>query len=154
MYGCEVGCIPVPTECCCNSHSIWSVVVHHKLNISASQSIIFVHWLWNSGHGVGLTTELRPLQGDCEIAVFKVGLVTPYGYHRRVWNICTVLRFKIKIASLIVFIPLSMSMICIVFISTALDTDELFSPIQVITVSSKRLLTFSMVMVDSNGSVI
>ena len=92
MYGCEVGCIPVPTECCCNSHSIWSVVVHHKLNISASRSIIFVHWLWNSGHGVGLTTELRPLQGDCEIAVFKVGLVTPYGYHRRVWNICTVLK--------------------------------------------------------------
>ena len=45
-------------------------------------------------------------------------------------------------------------MICTVVINTTLDTDELFCPVQVIIVPSKSLLTFSMVMVDTNGSAI
>ena len=46
-----------------------------------------------------------------------------------------------------------MSMTCTVFIKITLDT-ELFCPVQLITVPSKSLLTLSMVMVDTNGSVI
>jgi hypothetical protein len=101
MDGCEIGCISVTTECCCNGHIIWSVIVHHKLNSCASRSIFFVHWFWNNGHAVGLTTELRPLQSDCEVIMFKASQITPYGYLRRVWNICTVIAMtqsKISIA--------------------------------------------------------
>jgi hypothetical protein len=54
MDGCEVGCISVTTECCCNSHIILSVVAHYELNTCASQRN-FAHWLWNSLNTVGLT---------------------------------------------------------------------------------------------------
>jgi hypothetical protein len=44
-----------------------------------------------------------------------------------------------------------MSYTCIIVISTTLDTDELFSPVQVITVPRLRV-TFIIVMVDTKGS--
>jgi hypothetical protein len=45
-----------------------------------------------------------------------------------------------------------MSYTCTVVISTTLDTDELFSPVQVITVPSRLLVTFIIVMVDTKGN--
>jgi hypothetical protein len=45
-----------------------------------------------------------------------------------------------------------MSYTCNVVINTTLDTDELFSPVQVITVPSRLLVTFIIIMVDTKGS--
>jgi hypothetical protein len=47
-----------------------------------------------------------------------------------------------------------MSYTCNVVISTTLDTDELFSPVQVITVPSRLLVTFIIIMVDTKGSAL
>ena len=45
-----------------------------------------------------------------------------------------------------------MSWMCIVFISTTLDTDELFSPVQLTIVPSRLLVTFIIVIVDTKGN--
>ena len=153
MYGCEVGCISQTTECCYNGHIIQSVVAHHKLNICASRSIIFVHWIWNSGNTVGLTTELRPVQSDCESIMF---ISSPYSYHRMVRNICYNSISRLKAIYQYSLINCSHTPIDIndIVISIKLDTDELFTPVQLIIVPSKQLFTFSMVMVDTIGSTI
>ena len=45
-----------------------------------------------------------------------------------------------------------MSLMCTVVISTTLDTNELFSPEQLIIVPSRLLVMFIIVMVDTKGS--
>jgi hypothetical protein len=45
-----------------------------------------------------------------------------------------------------------MSYTCNVIIISTLDTDELFRPVQVITVPSRLLVTFIIVIVDTKGS--
>jgi hypothetical protein len=47
-----------------------------------------------------------------------------------------------------------MSYKCIIVISATLDTDELFSPVQLITVPSRLLITFIIVMIDTKGNAL
>ena len=44
------------------------------------------------------------------------------------------------------------SKMCIAFISTTLDTDEVFMPVQMTTIPSRVLVTFFIVMVEAKGS--
>ena len=81
-----IGCITISTQRCSDSHIVLSIVEQHQLNTGASGEA-HAHCLWNSGNAVGLTTELRPLQSDCDIVVSKVNHIRPNNL-RSIGKVC------------------------------------------------------------------